>query len=302
MPENRPSGTPVWTPEPFMNVEKFVRKPILTVAILALGFLPLYSQLLAQQDLDNKAILKMAKAGLSAEIVSATVNANPGHYDVSPDAMIALKKAGVGDAVIAAMIAKNSGGGAQTQASAGGAGFALASAPSAASNANGLPPGVDSVGVYVKDASGNWAEVDAEVVNFKTGGALKHISSAGIVKGDLNGNVAGFHSRLGLHSPAEFILYVPEGTSPGEYQLIRFRVSSNSREFRSLTGGVAHTSGGAVRDTVEFTSRKIAPRVYQVTVGGDRGKGEFGFLPPLDTLGGKNVSSSGKIYTFTLGD
>jgi hypothetical protein len=279
-----------------------VRKSILTVAILVLGFLPACSRLIAQQDLDNKAVLKMAKAGLSAEIVAATVNANPGHYDVSPDAMIALKKAGVGDAVIAAMIAKNSGGGAPAPASAGGAGFALASAPSAASNANGLPPGIDSVGVYVKDAGGNWAEVDAEVVNFKTGGALKHISSVGIVKGDLNGNVAGFHSRLGLHSPAEFILYVPEGTSPGEYQLIRFRVSSNSREFRSLTGGVAHTSGGAVRDTVEFTTKKIAPRVYQVTVGGDTGKGEFGFLPPLESAGGKNISSSGKIYTFTLGD
>lgn len=298
-----------------MNVEKSVRKLILAVAILVLGFLPAGSRLVAQQDLNNSAVLKMTKAGLSAEIVSATVNANPGHYDVSPDAMIALKKAGVGDAVISAMIAKNSGGSASAQTGAaqtgaanatnatnGGAGFALASAPSAANSANGLPPGVDSVGVYVKDSSGNWAEVDAEVVNFKTGGVLKHIGSAGIVKGDLNGNVAGFHSRLGLHSPAEFILYVPEGTSPGEYQLIRFRVNSNSREFRSLTGGVAHTSGGAVRDSVEFTSKKIAPRVYLVTVGGDTGKGEFGFLPPLDMLGGKNVSSSGKIYTFTLGD
>jgi hypothetical protein len=293
-----------------MNVEKSVRKRILTVAILVLGFLPAGFRLVAQQELDNKAVLKMAKAGLSPEIVSATVNANPGHYDVSPDAMIALKKAGVGDAVISAMIAKNSGGSTPVQTGAtnavnatnGGAGFALASAPSVASSANGLPPGVDSVGVYVKDSSGNWAEVDAEVVNFKTGGALKHIGSAGIVKGDLNGNVAGFHSRLGLHSPAEFILYVPEGTSPGEYQLIRFRVNSNSREFRSLTGGVAHTSGGAARDTVEFTTKKIAPRVYQVTVGGEAGRGEFGFLPPLESAGGKNISSSGKIYTFTLGD
>jgi len=278
-----------------------VRNPILAIAILALGFLSAGAPLIAQQDLNNSAVLKMTKAGLSAEIVSATISANPGHYDVSPDAMIALKKAGVGDAVISAMIAKNSGGGAQAQASPGGAGFALASAPSAVSNVNGLPPGVDSVGVYVKDATGNWAEVDAEVVNFKTGGALKHIGSAGIVKGDLNGNVAGFHSRFGLHSPAEFILYVPEGTSPGEYQLIRFRVSSNSREFRSLTGGVAHTSGGATRDVVEFTTKKIAPRVYQVTVGGDAGKGEFGFLPPLDS-NGKNITSSGKIYTFTLGE
>jgi hypothetical protein len=277
-----------------------VRRHILAVAILLLC--PL---LTAQAELTNESVIKMVKAGLSADIVATTVNSQPGHYDVSPDALIALKRAGVGDAVISAMIARNSGAaagspGAANPANAGGNGNSGFGSNGA--GANGLPAGVDSVGVYCKDKDGNWAEVSAEVVNFKTGGALKHIGSAGIVKGDLNGNVAGFHSHLALRNPADFILYVPEGTSPGEYQLIRFRVSSNSREFRSLTGGVAHTSGGAVRDTVEFTTKKIAPRVYAVTLNGDVGKGEFGFLPPLDTLGGKNVSSSGKIYTFTFGD
>ena len=164
----------------------------------------------------------------------------------------------------------------------------------------GVPPGVDSVGFYYQDKEGNWSEVNAEVVNFKTGGVLKHIGSAGIVKGDLNGNVAGFHSHLALQPPANFILYAAEGVSPGEYQLVRFRSNADSREFRALTGGVAHQSGGATRDVADFNSKKIAPHVYSITLGGDIGKGEYGFLPPMDGGGGKNISNSGKIYTFSF--
>ena len=252
--------------------------------------------MVAQQDMSNDSVIKMTKAGLSAEIVAAAVKSQPGHYDVSPDGLIALKKAGVGDAVISAILAHNA-------APAGGAANPAATAAiSDGAGPNGLPPGVDSTGLYYKDKSGNWAEANAEVVNFKTGGALKHIGTAGIVKGDLNGHVAGFHSKLPLSTPAEFLLYLPEGVSPGEYQLIRFRESSESREFRALTGGVVHSSGGAARDNAEFTSKKIATHLYAITLGGDLGKGEYGFLPPLDTANGKSVSSSGKIYTFSLGE
>jgi hypothetical protein len=231
----------------------------------------------------------MVKAGLSAEIITSMVKSQPGHYDMSPEGLIALKKSGVNDAIISAMIAHSSGAG------------AIASGSASDLGANGLPAGVDSVGMYYKDKDGNWTELGAEVVNFKTGGALKHIGTAGIVKGDLNGYVSGFHSHQPLPIPAEFILYVPEGRSPGEYQLLRFRINSDSREFRSLTGGVAHTKGGQVRDMVDFTSKKIAPRVYSITIGNDVGKGEYGFLPPQDG-GGKNIESSGKIYTFSIAE
>ena len=273
-----------------------MRKFTFLVAIL-FAFQISGSWLTAQQTMDNVAVIKMTKAGLSPDIVVASVSSLAGHYDVSPDALISLKKAGVGDAVISAMIAKNSGGSSAATSSVG----AGAMPGMSANGPGGIPAGVDSVGVYYKSKDGTWNEVGAEVVNFKTAGALKHIGSAGIVKGDLNGHVVGFHSHLELSPGSEFILYVPEGTSPGEYQLIRFRIGGDSREFRSLTGGVVHTSGGAARDTVEFTSKKLAPRVYSITLPSDAAKGEFGFLPPVDS-GGKNVNSSGKIYTFTVGE
>ena len=268
-----------------------MRKLLSVFAILL--FCPL---LHAQQELDNASIIKMVKAGLSAEIVVATVRSQPGHYDVTADGLIALKKAGATDPIISAMIARGS-----APAAAGSGAADSAAMGTSPLGANGLPAGVDSVGMYYKDKDGNWTEMGVEVVNFKTGGALKHISTVGIVKEDLNGHVGGYHSRLILPNPAEFMLYVPEGTSPGEYQLIHFRTSSDSREFRSLTGGVAHTSGGAVRDTIDFNPKKIAPRLYSITLSNEIGKGEFGFLPPVDTSTGKSVNSSGKIYTFSFG-
>jgi hypothetical protein len=40
--------------------------------------------------------------------------------------------------------------------------------------------------------------------------------------------------------------------------------------------------------------------VYQITLGGDVGKGEYGFLPPSDSASGNDLASAGKIFSFTL--
>jgi hypothetical protein len=82
--------------------------------------------------------------------------------------------------------------------------------------------------------------------------------------------------------------------------LLRLRVNPDNREFRSVTGGVVHTEGGAVQETVDFASKKLAPRIYQITLTTETGRGEFGFLPPQDMGSGKSMASSGKIYTFSL--
>lgn len=273
--------------------------------------------IVAQQALNNDAVLKLVKSGLSEDLIVTTINASPGSYDTSANGLIALKNGGASDKVIAAVVSKANSGGAATGGSAaasggpgktfigdapsGGSGSApTPGAPAAAGGPpSSVPPEVDSVGVYYQDqTTGSWQEVGAEVVNFKTGGVLKHYASVGIIKGDMNGMIGGTRSKLALHAPANFIFYVPEGRSPGEYQLLRLRLNATSREFRASTGGVAHESGGAVRDTVDYSSKKIAPRIYAITLGGDLTKGEYGFLPPLDSA--NNMASSGKMFTFAL--
>lgn len=274
--------------------------------ILAFCFLLASPILLAQKPQDNSSIIKLLKAGISDDLIVSTVNTSPGYYDTSANGLILLKRAGASDKVVAAIVVKN--------AHTAGEKATIFPTPTpeptpepvrlplAAPVPPAIPVEVDSIGVYYKSSSGTWQEVNAEVVNFKTGGVLKQIASVGVVKGDLNGLIGGRKSRLDLIGPATFILYVPEGRSPGEYQLLRLHDSKEGREFRSVTGGVVHVSGGAIRDTVDFTSKKLGPRVYQIVVPAEIGKGEYGFLPPLDTVSEKSMASSGKIYTFSFGN
>jgi hypothetical protein len=236
----------------------------------------------AQSAMDNSSVIKMAKAGLSDDVIVGSINGQPGQYKTSADDLIALKGAGVSDKVIAAMISKASGGGAP----------AAAAAPAAVSP-------VGEVGVYYKK-SDTWADLNPEIVNFKTGGVLKTIGTAGIVKGDVNGHINNESSPNALKMPIEILVYTPEGTAITEYQLLRLHVQKDSREFRTVTGGVLHVSGGATRDAIPFESQKIAPRTYRIILPGDLGAGEYGILPPS---GGDSTGSSGrigKLYSFHI--
>jgi hypothetical protein len=225
----------------------------------------------------------MVKAGLGDDLIVATIRSSPGSYSLTPDALISLKKQGVSEKVLSAMIEKNAGGPA-----------APAPAPAVAAPA---APLVDEVGIYVKDKDGKWAEILPEIVNWKTGGALKKFATNGIVKGDVNGHLGGKTSKNALNTPLDFLIYAPEGVAITEYQLLRLHESGDGREFRSVTGGVVHSSSGAQRDEVNFEGKKLAPRMYEVVLGDDVKMGDFGFLPP-GAMSSSNMASSGKMYTF----
>jgi hypothetical protein len=280
-----------------------MRNRILSFVVLLLS--PVFY---AQQVLNNDSVLKLVKAGLSEDLIVTTVNSSPGKYDTSADAIIALKKAGAGDKVVAAMILKASGSkpSGSVESSPAPAGPPQGNTdPTGISQlvlASGGPPaGVDSIGVYYFDKVANgWKEVPAEVVNFKAQGGLKHLASAGVIKGEMTGFIGGNRSSLTLKMPASFILYVPEGRAPGEYQLLRLHANADSREFRAANGGIVHDTGGALRDVVDYTPRKIAPRVYVIDISEDFEHGEYGFLPPSDAALGSAIPTSTKLYSFAL--
>jgi len=252
-------------------------------ALLAVLFLGIASLLAAQQTLNNDGVIKMVKAGLSEDVIVAAVTSSPGTYDTSADALVALKSAGVGDKVVTAIVSKSS--------------IPASTAP--ASTGSVLPKGIDEVGVYYKDKSGNWTALMPEVINFKSGGAMKKFMTNGIVKGDINGHIEGKSAKTQVTLPVVFAVYVSEGIAITEYQLVRLRQQSNSREFRSVTGGVIHGSGGAKRDLVAFEPQKIAPRLYQLAIDQSAGKGEYGIIPP-GSYSSSNMASGGKIYSVSV--
>jgi hypothetical protein len=156
---------------------------------------------------------------------------------------------------------------------------------------------VSEIGVYTK-VGAEWKQVDPEVVNVKSGGVGKTLLTGGVVKPDINAHLNGGHSINQLQTPVEFLIYVAEGVGITEYQLIHMRVQKDSREFRTVTGGVMHVSSGATRDLMQFEGKKIANRTYVIELT-KIDAGEYGFLPPgavLSSSGG----SVGKMYTFTV--
>jgi len=243
----------------------------------------------AQQGLTNADIIKMQSAGLSENIILASVNGQPAAYDTSADGLLALKKAGVSDAVVAAMISRNA---AMKSGAANPAGTNLPAAAPA-----GPPPGVDEIGVYYQDKDKAWHAIPSEIVNTKSGGVLKSIASDGIVKGDTNGHIKGAQSPTKLTTGSNLLIYMPETFSATDYILVKLHKNSDNREFRAMTGGVFHSSGGANKDAVG--TQKMAPHVYELTFVAPLAPGEYGILPPGATAT-SNLAASGKIYSFSI--
>ena len=231
----------------------------------------------AQTPLTNDSIQKMAKAGLGDDVIVSMIQSQPGHYELTPDTLVALKKDGLSDKVLAAMAAKNS-------------------APPAEKTKDEYED-LD-VGVYhkVKDV---WTMIATEPVNWKSGGVLKSIASQGIVKGDVNGRMQGPTSGTKMNTPLEFLIKTPDGIEATDFQLVRLHVKSDAREFRTMTGGVIHSSGGSSRDQVQFQQTKITKRTYKITLPDTAPPGEYAFLAPGLT-GSSASGSTGKDYTFHL--
>jgi curli biogenesis system outer membrane secretion channel CsgG len=59
-----------------------------------------------QQVMNNDSVIKLIQAGLSEDFIVSTINASPGEYDTSVDGLIALKGAGVGEKMLAVIMAK----------------------------------------------------------------------------------------------------------------------------------------------------------------------------------------------------
>jgi hypothetical protein len=265
--------------------------------LLAFVFLLISPTLPAQRTLDNDAVIKLSKAGISDDLLITTINASPGHYDVSPDGLIVLKAANLSDKVVAAIVLKANGGNAGSPPVAGTAGAIFRSeAGYPATGPNGLPPGIDDVGVYYRNQFGKWVPILPENVTFESASKLADIASAGIVRSDLNGKIEGAHAQTFAKLPVVFAVYLPENVEITEYALLELHPTQNTRMFLSAEGGFLHTEARAQRDQIVFLPEKLAPRLYQITLPADEGSGEYGLLAPgVKRTSNKEVTA--KIYT-----
>jgi hypothetical protein len=256
---------------------------VLLCAMMAVAsLLPGRGQELSKRKMLNQDILDMVSLGLGDDVILEKIRTAPEtDFTTDLESLKALKAAHVSDPVIRAMINPKA--------------AAVPATPTATAPAAN-PEVPEDIGVYIL-ARGKLSEVNPEVVGWKTGGALKSMATYGLSKGHVNGTIQGPKSALQVGNDAEFIIKCPEGTAITEYQLLRLDMKGDRREFRAMTGGIIHASGGAEKNAEKFDSEKVAPRVFRIKLPPLQ-KGEFGILPPGATSG--NVASSGKLYTFGI--
>ena len=247
-------------------------------------------------------VVKLAKAGLSEDIIILQIRKNGQAFDLSTDQLISLKTANVSDRIVQVMLDPSK---ADVAAPPPPVSQPIAPAPAVSKVIAPTPPAAEPVaaepalpteaGVYTKK-QGQWVEVSPEIVYWKSGGVLKTLGTAGILHGDVNGHVPGASSHTSFGNPLVLLIVAPDGVSMNEYQLLRLRCNKDNREFRTVTGGVLHAQSGSQRDVVPFDSKKLATRVYEVTFPGSADSGEYGILPP------SSANGSGKIYSFRMAE
>jgi hypothetical protein len=233
----------------------------------------------AKKPLSVANLAQMKNAGFDDQTIINAIRADGVSIDTSVQGLLALKKAGLSEKVIDAVLA------AETP---------KPTSPGESASAQGLP---EDIGVYTS-VKNTLTLLPVEIVNFRTRGMLGAAFTYGIKKAKFEGTVPGRKSSEQLKDPATFVLRCADGTAPTEYQLIRLDSRKDSREFTESKMGLMGASGGVDQEAISLKFKNIGHDTYKATAT-DLKPGEYGFLAP-GALASANGASAGKLYTFGI--
>jgi len=163
-------------------------------------------------------------------------------------------------------------------------------APVADNAASAVPA---NPGIYLRNGSG-WAPLPMESINWAGSGLLHglHKASAGLLKEQIAGEVAGVHSEASAHAPASFAVRLAPGASIGSYLLLHLHGKHDNREFKAGSGGERSN------DEVAFETIKTADGSYEIVV--SQGSGEYAFVLRNEIPREKGAGNSGRARTFRI--
>ena len=246
------------------------------------------------ETLNNDAIIQLSDAGLGTESIIAKIRSSASQFDLSTTKLIALKKANVPDAIIAAMLEASS--------------KPNTSVNALAANSNSADPlAPRASGVYLMSASaGKPAMIRLDPTSSaqtKNTGGFASALTYGIAKRKVKTVLSNPTARTQTKDlrPAFYFYFDQSGsslsqggqsnpfaammgqsqpvTSPNEFTLVRFDVKGVNREI-----GVGQLNIGGLKTGVmdkariPFTYDELATGVFKVTPTIDLPAGEYGFL------------------------
>jgi hypothetical protein len=249
----------------------------------------------AQEVLTNDSVISMVKGGLGEAVVLARIRSSPANFDTSTNSLLALKKAGVSDKVIEAMVS----------APRSGAAAAVPSAPTPAAPSPGASAPPPSVSASARSSAGGaaanlprdsifhlngtkYVEMQPQVVEIEISNAV-FSSKSDVV---LGGRRAEY--RITDRQP-QFYSYF----APTEALLVKLKPGDkkNDRNLKMGSGGY-HPYGGSSRmgirseDRIAVKSEREANGFYRISPSSPLPSGEYGFI----VLSG--ATAGGRMFDF----
>jgi hypothetical protein len=239
----------------------------------------------AAPGMNSQDVIKMVSAGLSEDVIIGAIRkvAKP-DFDLTPDGLIALSKAGVSTGIIRAMQGGND-----------------TSAPSASSTAAFVNPfSTRSVegreaGIYFKDADKMTQLEPSAFSGGKSGNMFVSGLTYGVKKTKWKALVRSPRAsqRILMATPEFYFYFEARGaglsnsafasfagaSSPNEFVLVKMDRSGNQREVTVGEFGITGTSSGtASHDSIDLNVEKISPGSYRVTPKDPLKPGEYCFF------------------------
>jgi hypothetical protein len=254
-----------------------IRALLILVLVVAVGLSLPGATSLAQEVLTNDSVIQMIKAGLPEAVVIAKIKSTATKFDLKTDSLVNLKKAGVSDKVLEAMVAAGSGSAPTTGAM---------PAPPAPAVAAGALKNTD---VIYQLVGGKYVELFATSANLETNMAFFQSKSEVVLEGKRA------QYRTTDKQPVFLSTY-----SSTDAPLVRLKQGDdhNDRNLKIGSGafmpfGGTQKMGVRNEDKIPVTIERDPRGFYKVTPSAALPPGEYGFI--LATGFG---AGSGKIYDF----
>lgn len=258
----------------------------------------------AQEEiLNNAEIISLTKAGLNKSIIIGKIRSSKTNFDLSTDALIKLKQAGIDDEIVTAMLEAKSG-------------RAVASVTAATAAADPNDPATPhDYGIYMYEEKNGVRKMTRLTPNVsaqnRTGGLFTSSMTYGLGKVKTKANLPGTAAALQIKEARPifyFYLDTKSGglntasgipSTPNEFTLVKFNVRSDNREITIAKGNAFGVKGGLSDEfVIQFNAQDMGNGTFKITPNTDLKNGEYGFYLINSGNSNANAAIGSKFFDF----
>lgn len=272
---------------------------IFACLLFAAFFITANSTIYAQDEvMTNNEVISLAKAGLNSSIIVNKIRTSKSNFDLSTDSLIALKKAGVSDEIVTAMLEAKSGKTMQTNS---------ANSKAATNGDPNDPMSPHGFGIYLYEENNGEKKMTQLAPNVsaqnRTGGLFTSSMTYGIGKVKTKANLPGTTADLQIkESQPVFYFYLDNKSgglntssgvpsTPNEFALVRFNVRSDNREVTIAKSNAFGAKGGLSDEyVVDYNAEDLGNGIFKIMPKTALKNGEYGFY--LLNSGNSNASAA----------